>query len=150
MQNFYCPDTRPQGQIQGRFVVGKFCAGFNEDIVRRCYDVDWVHPNDSNGDVGAFSPFLHANWLICWPEETSEIPEQPFLGIPLRANLKSETTPLLASSLQAETATSNKGSQDTSCISQTTSTRYADEYYHTKRDVIGSSSSPFLPHESSQ
>lgn len=149
MQNFYCPDTRPQGQIQGRFVVSKFCAGFNEDVICRCYDVDRIHPDDSNGDVGALSPFLHANWLVCRPEEPSEIPEQPFLGVPLCANLKSETTWLLASPPQAETPVSNTGSQDASCVSQTTSTRYMDEYYHSKSDVVGSSSSPFSPHESS-
>lgn len=99
VQNFYCPDTRSQGQIQRWFVVSKFGTGFNKNVIRCCNYINRIHPNDSNSDVGAFSPFLHANWLICRPEESSEIPEKPFLRVPFGANLKSKTTSLLTSSL---------------------------------------------------
>lgn len=117
VQNFYCPDTRSQGQIQRWFVVSIFSTGFNKNIIRCCYYIDWIHPNDSNGDVGAFPPFLHANWLICWPKESSKVAEKPLLGVPLSADLKSETTLLLTSSLQAsETLVSHEGSPDTQII----------------------------------
>lgn len=99
VQNFYRPNTGSQGQIQRRFVVSKFSTGFNQNIIRCCNYINGVHPNYSNGDIGAFSPFLHPNWLICWAEESSKIPEKPLLGVPFGANLKSQTT-LLVSNLK--------------------------------------------------
>lgn len=99
VQNFYRPDTGSQGQIQRWFVVSKFGTGFYKNIVRRCDYINRIHPDDSDGDVGALAPFLHANRLIHWPQESSEIPEKPFLGIPFGANLKWKTTLLLTSSL---------------------------------------------------
>lgn len=99
VQNFYRPDTGSQGQIQRWFVVSKFSTGFNKNIICCCNYINRIHPNESNGDIGAFSPFLHANWLICRTEESSEIPEKPFLGVPFGANLKLKTTLLLPSSL---------------------------------------------------
>lgn len=117
VQNFYSPDTRSQGQIQRWFVVSKLGTGFNENIISCCNHINGIHPNDSHGDVGPFPPFLHPNWLICWPEESSKIPEKPFLGVPLGANLKWQNTGLVASALQApETLMANQGSQETQIL----------------------------------
>lgn len=94
--------------------MSKLGTGFNKNIVCCCNYINGIHPNDSDGDVGALPPFLHPHWLVHWPEEPAEIPEKPFLGVPLGANLKGENTVLEASSLSApETLTARKGSQET-------------------------------------
>lgn len=88
VQNLYRPDTRPQGQVQRGFVVRELSAGLDEDVVRCGDDVDGIHPDDSDGDVGALPPLLHAHWLVRRPQQPPEIPEQSLLGVPLGANLK--------------------------------------------------------------
>lgn len=92
MENFYCPDPRPQRQIQRGFVVCEFRGGLNQDIIGGCDDVDRVHPNNSHSHIGPLPPFLHPHGLIHGPQETAEVPEQPFLSIPISANLKQENT----------------------------------------------------------
>ena len=91
VENFHCPDPRPQGQVQRWLVVGEFGSGLNQDVVSGCDDVDGIHPDDGHGHVGALPPFLHAHRLVHGPQETPKVAEEPLLGIPVSADLKQES-----------------------------------------------------------
>lgn len=78
------PDARPQRQGEGWPVVGDLSGRIHEDVVGGRDDVGGVNPHDGGRQVAlAATPALHSHRLVLRSQQTTPVPEETLLWIPV-------------------------------------------------------------------
>lgn len=87
VQDADAPHTGAQGLVERGAVVGELGAGVDQNVIGGGDDVGGVNPHNCDGDIGTFTPLLHANCLVHGAHHAAEVSEHTFFGIPLCADL---------------------------------------------------------------